>query len=195
MKFKDIFRVRVSVYTFVIILFLCGLLGLTLVDRVSAEHWDGCGCPYPGTIEPQQLIFVGDMPCEINFVWCSNCEPDIAGYQLEYQIVDTEPTELVMPDDYNNPWPGVGLIEGESPIVMWNPGMKPTTPEHADDIELTDKDRPELRLTGLIPGKYYIFTLRARDTEGFLSDQSDQNAGYTVCESGPGAITDLIIKF
>ena len=188
MKFKDIFKVKVSVPVFVVILFLCSFLGLTFVNKVSAEHWDGCSCPHTGAA-PQTWIFKGAMNCSIGIVWCANCEYDIAGYEMEYKIVTSQPTGIIGPDDSNNPWPGVGIQEGDSPIKIWLPGMRPEG--ETGGIILADKDRPKIRLNGLTPGKYYVLALRAVNTKGFKSVHSDENSGYTVC--GPGAITDLII--
>jgi len=193
MKFKDILKARVSVPVFVVILFLCSFLLLTFVNKASAEDWEGCDCPYTGDPGPE-WVFTGDMNCDnIHFVWCANCEYDIAGYLIEYKIIPAEPTGVTGPDDYKNPWPGVGLDQGDSPIMMWLPGKKPTAAEFENDLVLSDKDRPEVVLSGAINGQYYVFLLRAVDDHGFKSDGSNENAGLAVC--GLGAPSDLIIKF
>jgi len=189
MKLRHCLRRRITVPKFVVVLFFVAFLALTGANTAFGDDWDTCDCSTGGG--PQEWIFTGDMPCTIGFVWCPNCEPDIAGYQIEYKIVSSEPTGIIGPDNWREPWPGVGIAEGDSPIKIWNPGKRPEG--ETGGVDLTDADRPEIRLSGLLPGQYYVFALRAMDTEGFMSGHSDENSGFTVC--GPDAITDLIIKF
>jgi len=191
MKLRHCLRRRLTVPKFVLVLFMCGFLALSFVNKVFADDWEGCDCSSGGA---QTWVFTGDMNCDnIHFVWCPNCEPDIAGYLIEYKEVPSEPTGIIGPDNWREPWPGTGLDQGASPIMMWNPGHKPPDPENINDLELTDEDRPEIILSGAENGKYYVFILRAVDTEGFMSGASDENSGLAVC--GPSAPQDLLISF
>lgn len=194
MKLIHCLRKRLTIPKFVVVVFLCLFTLSFCFHEAQAEHWDGCECPHPLSGEPQSWTFTGDMNCNnIHFVWCANCEHNIAGYLIEYKIVPNEPTGIIGPDDYNNMWTGTGLDQGGSPIMMWNPGKKPEGVEYENDLVLTDKDKPEIVLSGAEDGKYYVFALRAVDNHNFKSDHSDENSGLAVC--GPAAITDLIIKF
>lgn len=187
MRLRHCLRTRVYVPTFALLLFVFGFLLLSVATKVFADDWEGCSCPTTSS-DPQTWVFTGDANCnEVHFVWCANCEPDIAGYELEYKIVSTEPTGIIGPDDYRNPWGGTGIAEGDSPIQIWEPGDR--SPE-ATGVDLTDKNRPEIKIHGLEGGKYYVFALRAIDLQGHKSGHSDENSCFTVC--GPAAPKDLI---
>ena len=193
MKLRHCFRKRVAVPFFALLtIFVATLLSFTIpAGGQQGVDWDGCGCPYPGVSGPQEHKYVGEINCNrVNFQWCRNCEIDIAGYEMEYKIVPQEPVDgvIIGPDSIANPWNGTGLDQGDSPIRVWIDGRRP---QGADGTILADPFRPEMTLSGLQEGQYYVFALRAIDQGGRRSGHSDENSGYVVCRAGVG---DLKVK-
>jgi len=129
---------------------------------------------------------------DVTLQWDANTEPDLSGYKVYYD------------SDTGTPYVGGEAVEGSSPIWVWVNGEKPTTPEHANDYELTDNANPEFTLTGLVNDEDHFFAVTAFDNElpvNLESDYSNEVMAEAIIEqffnipSGPVFMTSDATKY
>ncbi|MBN2808505.1 MAG: fibronectin type III domain-containing protein [Deltaproteobacteria bacterium] len=95
---------------------------------------------------------------QVTLAWDHNCESNLAGYKLYYQVGFSGP-----------PYNGIGLEQGNSPLVI-------------PLVSLSDRNYPEIKLTGLaVGGESYYFVVTAYNDEGDESSFSNE-VSYTVIE-------------
>jgi len=85
---------------------------------------------------------------DVTLEWDANCEPDLAGYKIYYDV------------DSGVPYNGVGSTKGNAPIIV---------PLSA----LPDPSNPMFQVTGL-PNSCIYFVVTAYDTESLESDYSNE---------------------